>query len=639
MSSSDRDESSGSTLADAVVAALAKQETAAAADEAILPGNEVTEIAARQVIVAVSAPETAEPVKAAEAPTEKDTEKDVEAARTLQAEASAAEASAAEASAAEASDARHAAQNAEAQAAAQAAADDAPEIRTSSGDSTLPPPPDEPEPEGIRVRYYGRTDVGLVREHNEDNYLVANLTSNVRGNTNDMPLLAPLESRGFVFAVCDGMGGAAAGEVASQMAVDTVHEMLANGTDPRDRDHYARRLVRAVEEAGSRIFMSAKMDRSRRGMGTTSTVAGLVDSTLFVGQVGDSRAYVLRGDQFALITKDQSLVNQLIDAGQLTEEQAEAFEYSNIILQALGTTEEVNVDLTFLELRRGDRLLLCSDGLSGLVHAEMMKDVLRAHRDQVEAARQLIAMANSGGGHDNITVVIADFDGLALKEPVPEARVAYQQYPLPPAPADAGDDPAPGPPGDIKPTGGPKPGRDVKTPVEAPSRWWLVAVLIVLVVALFGAIYVAMEEEEAVAPARTTLTTPEARPVTAHLSFDGAYAGESLMIDGEAHGTLTSGGMLLEVRPGRHSVRVLHGEEMLAEVDVSVAARESVSVHLPARVNAPPSLDEAIPSGVEVPAAPHGVEPPSVEPPAEVIAQRPRDRATGDTAHEPPPAQ
>jgi serine/threonine protein phosphatase PrpC len=435
------------------------------------------------------------------------------------------------------------------------------------------------------------------------------------------------------------MGGAAAGEVASQMAVDTVHEMLANGTDPRDRDHYARRLVRAVEEAGSRIFMSAKMDRSRRGMGTTSTVAGLVDSTLFVGQVGDSRAYVLRGDQFALITKDQSLVNQLIDAGQLTEEQAEAFEYSNIILQALGTTEEVNVDLTFLELRRGDRLLLCSDGLSGLVHAEMMKDVLRAHRDQVEAARQLIAMANSGGGHDNITVVIADFDGLALKEPVPEARVAYQQYPLPPAPADAGDDPAPGPPGDIKPTGGPKPGRDVKTPVEAPSRWWLVAVLIVLVVALFGAIYVAMEEEEAVAPARTTLTTPEARPVTAHLSFDGAYAGESLMIDGEAHGTLTSGGMLLEVRPGRHSVRVLHGEEMLAEVDVSVAARESVSVHLPARVNAPPSLDEAIPSGVEVPAAPQGVEPPSVEPPAEVIAQRPRDRATGDTAHEPPPAQ
>ena len=650
MSSSDRDESSGSTLADAVVAALAKHEiadaaAAEAAAEAAIPGDEVTAIGARQIIV-TGGPAAASPPEPAASPSEADPQRgalqaaaDVAPVATVQATEAANETSKEAAEAAEA--AAEAAQAQAAQAAAQEAADSDPVIRTASGSSTLPPPPETPEPEGIRVRYYGRTDVGLVREHNEDNLMVANLTANVRGNTNDEPLLATLESRGFVFAVCDGMGGAAAGEVASQMAVDTVHEMMANGTDPKDRDHFARRLVRAVEEAGSRIFTSAKLDRSRRGMGTTSTVAGLIDSMLFVGQVGDSRAYVLRGDQFALITKDQSLVNQLIDAGQLTEEQAEAFEYSNIILQALGTTEEVNVDLTFLELRRGDRLMLCSDGLSGLVHADMMKDVLRAHRDQVEAARQLIAMANAGGGHDNITVIIADFDGLALKEPVPEARVAYQQYPLPPAPAEAGNERAPGPPGEIKPPIG-KIGGELKTGVDAPpNRWWLVGLLVVLVIALVGAVYLAMEAENPSTSARATVTAAPAPAPTAHLSFDGAYAGESLEIDGVLHGTLTSGGTLLEVRPGSHEVRVLRDAVPIAEVRVAATAGGTTRVEFPAPERvvevappSPPSLDQAIPVGVEPPATPSTPEPtPEEEPRTE------RRRPHGDTAHEPPPAQ
>ncbi len=628
MSSSDRDESSGSTLADAVVAALAKHESAPPeADAAVLPGDEVTAIEPRQVIVADTPVAAAETVKVEAQETasaaEPDTQKDVAAAQEAQA-AAAAETQPETAPAKREGDS------------------DAPELSTSDGDSTLPPPPETPdvEPEGVRVRYYGYTDVGLVREHNEDNYLVANLTTNVRGNTNDMPLVAPLESRGFVFAVCDGMGGAAAGEVASQMAVDTVHEMLANGTDPRDHDHFARRLVRAVEEAGSRIFTSAKMDRSRRGMGTTSTVAGFVDSMLFVGQVGDSRAYVLRGDQFALITKDQSLVNQLIDAGQLTEEQAEAFEYSNIILQALGTTEEVNVDLTFLELRRGDRLLLCSDGLSGLVHADMMKEVLRTHRDQVSAARQLIAMANSGGGHDNITVVIADFDGLALKEPVPEARVAYQQYPLPPAPDDAGEPPTAKTVAGIK-TPIPKPGANTKMPMSAGAdgasgRWWIVAVLVVLVLALVGAIYLAMEAETVPSETRATLTTAPSSPVrvappeTSHLRFDGSFAGDDLEIDGERRGSLTSGGMLLDVPPGAHAVRVLRDGAPVVQVQVEVEPGHTEFVRFPPP---PPSArvgDEALPVGVEPPAAPVGVEPPPVE------APRPRTRPSGDTAHEPP---
>ena len=288
---------------------------------------------------------------------------------------------------------------------------------------------------GIENRYYGMTDVGLVREHNEDNFLVADVAEARRGleslDAGATHATAHVHGRGAIYAVCDGMGGAAAGEVASQMAVDTIYEFFVHLKQPNDRDHFARRIVASVEEAGNRIFSAAKMDRTRRGMGTTATVAGLVDKVLFVGQVGDSRAYVLRNRTLTQITKDQSLVNQLIEAGQLTEDEAEAFEHSNIILQALGTTEEVTVDLTFLELRRGDRLMMCSDGLSGLVHPDMMTEVLIETPDLSEACSKLIEMANVGGGHDNITVVCVDFDGEALAEASPDDDVVYQQYPLP----------------------------------------------------------------------------------------------------------------------------------------------------------------------------------------------------------------
>ena len=145
--------------------------------------------------------------------------------------------------------------------------------------------------------------------------------------------------------MCDGMGGAAAGEMASQIAVDVLYEQMvgAPGTAHRSRDALARRLVHAIEEAGLRIFYEAKLDRTRRGMGTTVTAAALVDSFLFLAQVGDSRAYILRRGELVQVTRDQSLVNQLIEAGQLTEEEAETFEHNNIILQALGTSDTVQV--------------------------------------------------------------------------------------------------------------------------------------------------------------------------------------------------------------------------------------------------------------------------------------------------------
>jgi serine/threonine protein phosphatase PrpC len=285
------------------------------------------------------------------------------------------------------------------------------------------------QPGPIRIRVFGRTDVGQIREHNEDNFLVANLSTGRRGLMAEdrEQLVGP---HGTVFGVCDGMGGAAAGEVASQLAVDIVYEQLTSDEVPAHRDEFARRLVRAVEVAGARIFHEARADRSRRGMGTTATVAALLDARLFIAQVGDSRAYILRGDRLVQVSRDQSLVNQLIEAGQLTEEEAETFEHNNIILQALGTSETVQVDLTYVDLRRGDVLLLCSDGLSGMIRSDEIREVLMNYEDPLMACKELTDRANAAGGHDNITVIVARFvDGLS--DPSPTDELGYAKYALP----------------------------------------------------------------------------------------------------------------------------------------------------------------------------------------------------------------
>lgn len=283
----------------------------------------------------------------------------------------------------------------------------------------------------IRVHVFGRTDVGQIREHNEDNFLVADLTRRTRSLMEEdrHQLVGP---RGTLVGVCDGMGGAAAGEVASQLAVDIIFEHLTGNEAVTTRDELARQLVAAVEDAGARIFADARADRSRRGMGTTATVAALLDSRLFLAQVGDSRAYLYRDGKLNQVTRDQSLVNQLIEAGQLTEEEAETFEHNNIILQALGTAETVQVDLTFADLCQGDTLLLCSDGLSGMIRADEIREVLATVPDPVETCRVLTERANAAGGHDNITVIVARFEGPGLPRLTPTTPPpAYRKYSLP----------------------------------------------------------------------------------------------------------------------------------------------------------------------------------------------------------------
>ncbi|WP_434046570.1 MULTISPECIES: Stp1/IreP family PP2C-type Ser/Thr phosphatase [Sorangium] len=292
--------------------------------------------------------------------------------------------------------------------------------------------PDEPRRPEVVLQLFGRTDVGQVREHNEDNFIVADLTKASRGLM-EMDRYQVVGERGALLGVCDGMGGAAAGEVASQLAVDIIYQRMSAGGPPLDHDELAARLVQSIEAAGLRIFSEAKLDRTRRGMGTTSTIAALMDDHLFLGQVGDSRAYILRGDRLVQVTRDQSLVNQLIEAGQLTEEEAETFEHNNIILQALGTADSVQVDLTYVELKRGDTLMLCSDGLSGMVRNEEIREVLRTVDDPIEACKVLTDRANQAGGHDNITVVVAKFDGdgLAAAEIEDIEELRYQKYQLP----------------------------------------------------------------------------------------------------------------------------------------------------------------------------------------------------------------
>ncbi len=293
----------------------------------------------------------------------------------------------------------------------------------------------DPRPSNsVTLHLFGRTDVGQIREHNEDNFLVANLTRKSRSLA-EADRRQELGQDGIVLGVCDGMGGAAAGEVASQLAVDTIYERLSTAQAPRDHDELAQRLVHAVEEAGARIFAEARADRSRRGMGTTSTIAALMDRRLFVAQVGDSRAYMLRGDTFKQISRDQSLVTQLIEAGQLTEEEAETFEHNNIILQALGTSETVQVDLTFIDLCEGDTLLICSDGLSGMVKNTEMREVLLGTADPVEACRVLIEKANQAGGHDNITVIVARFSGTLPPASEAEPPIGYLKYTFADTPA------------------------------------------------------------------------------------------------------------------------------------------------------------------------------------------------------------
>ncbi|MGH7700219.1 MAG: Stp1/IreP family PP2C-type Ser/Thr phosphatase [Gemmatimonadales bacterium] len=288
----------------------------------------------------------------------------------------------------------------------------------------------------IRVTVYGKTDRGRTREHNEDCFLVADLTR--RAASADLgvpPALREQEvgERGSLLMVADGMGGAAAGELASEMATRTIYDHLTGAwTGEREAtpQRFAYRLREAVETANAQIHTHARTRPELRGMGTTTTAVGVLGDHLYLTQVGDSRAYLVREGRAIQLTKDQSLMQRLVEAGELTEEEAARSERRNIILQALGPDPRVKVDLTHQDLRRGDVLVLCSDGLSGQVKSEEIAQVVATTGDLAAACDRLIALANQRGGPDNITVVLARFHGDGLRPADAGEEVGHQVYPL-----------------------------------------------------------------------------------------------------------------------------------------------------------------------------------------------------------------
>jgi PPM family protein phosphatase len=254
--------------------------------------------------------------------------------------------------------------------------------------------------------YAVASDTGRRRRRNEDNYVVA----------------PPL------FAVADGMGGAQAGEVASRLAASALEGEDADGL------HGLERLDALIQEANRRIYDRASTDPTASGMGTTMTVALVEGMHVALGHVGDSRAYLVRGDQMEQLTEDHSLVNELLKSGRLSEEEAHVHPQRSVITRAVGTDPDVDVDGFTIEAEDGDVFLLCSDGLTDMVEDEEILELVHEHRDDLDkAVKALVAAANRGGGEDNITAVAFRISA--------DAPVALEDTVAMPAITEDGDEP------------------------------------------------------------------------------------------------------------------------------------------------------------------------------------------------------
>jgi protein phosphatase len=269
----------------------------------------------------------------------------------------------------------------------------------------------------------GSTDVGLVRGNNEDSFLIADLTNG--GTAQRRSLEYESGQRGSLFAVADGMGGAAGGEVASRMAVESIASSL-RAAGYTNWTTFIAALKNAVEQANTLIHDKSRRTENLRGMGTTITAAGIYGCSIAFAQIGDSRAYLIRNKTITQMTKDQSLVEELIGAGLLTPEQAKNHPQRNVITQALGSQEQLNVVLSTVELREGDWLILCTDGLSGKLEDVELGEIVEHCSSAEDACEKMVALARDRGGEDNITVIAAAFSGESLPPARPEDTAHYQ---------------------------------------------------------------------------------------------------------------------------------------------------------------------------------------------------------------------
>jgi len=281
----------------------------------------------------------------------------------------------------------------------------------------------------VNLTVYGQTDVGLVRPINEDAFVVADITG---GSVLQEQRIARFEvgERGVLLAVSDGLGGHAAGEVASALVVESMRQSMA----PRKSlaDEQPDSLVKKATERANREVWEAARLPGREKMAATLTAVFIQGATAHIAEVGDSRAYLLRSGVIEQVTRDQSYVQLLVDRGTLTSDQARRSPLNNVILQAMGLEPDVTVALGWLDLRLLDCFILCSDGLSSQVGPEVLRAIVLGSRRLDAACVQMIALANKRGGKDNITVIVAgvsgDLPALVAGEAISDTLEILQEY-------------------------------------------------------------------------------------------------------------------------------------------------------------------------------------------------------------------
>lgn len=276
-----------------------------------------------------------------------------------------------------------------------------------------------------RIEIFARTEVGCARERNEDAIAVLDLGTGEAGLRPNMRV-RELRPPGTLVAVCDGMGGAAAGDLASRMAIDALQRVARSHPigDPASAEQM---LLAGVGEANRNIGDFTRRHPDKRGMGTTLTAAVVMGTEIVVVQVGDSRAYLRRGRMLQQLTMDQNVVGQMVAAGKLRPEDARNFKQRNVLLEAVGVQERVGPDVVRATIRAGDVLLLCTDGLCGPLTDRQILDHMLRHEDPVRCCRALTEAACAAGGPDNVSAAIVRFIGTDLPLPADREPVAFER--------------------------------------------------------------------------------------------------------------------------------------------------------------------------------------------------------------------
>jgi protein phosphatase len=279
-----------------------------------------------------------------------------------------------------------------------------------------------------QLEVFARTEIGCVRERNEDTFFVLDVAT---GTTGIGPEQRVREFRppGTVIAVCDGMGGAAAGDLAAAMAAGALKEAVMAAGPIHTPEQAEAALLNGVTRANTSIAEYTKTHPDKRGMGTTMTAALALGPQVMIVQVGDSRAYLRRGRVLQQLTMDQNVVGQMVAAGKLRPEDARNYKQRNVLLEAIGVQERVGPDLVRVTVRAGDVLMLCSDGLTGPVTDRQLLELMLRHEDPVSCCRALTEAACAGGGPDNVTCAIARFVGPDLGVPQANEAIDFARRP------------------------------------------------------------------------------------------------------------------------------------------------------------------------------------------------------------------